>query len=236
MRQFLICALFPLMAVAAPAAAQEEDTAQEDTAQDDEEILETVPVDEGGTESAPPPDEDLDADVFYSGFGLSRASSDFENLKDAINLEVVLGFRIPTVPWVGLEIDLGQTIIPGENEGSSSTGLGGGGGDNCGGLLQPPCPEGQQTETFDPDEFAMQALGASLVLKSTGRFYVLGRLGYRYVATNTEELNENRSGTGFGGGVGYRWGTGQSGVQLQYQQLSEDIDAIGLIFFARTGF
>ena len=71
------------------------------------------------------------------------------------------------------------------------------------------------------------------MLKSPGKFYALGRFGYRYVATTIDELNENRSGTGFGVGAGYRWGKGLSGVQIQYQQLSDDIDAIGITFFAR---
>jgi hypothetical protein len=62
---------------------------------------------------------------------------------------------------------------------------------------------------------------------------VLGRYGYRYIATSIDELNVNRGGTGFGAGVGYRWGKGLSGVELQYKQLSEDVDSIGLTFFAR---
>jgi hypothetical protein len=71
------------------------------------------------------------------------------------------------------------------------------------------------------------------VLKSTGRFYVMGRYGYRYIATSIDELNETRSGTGFGAGVGYRWGKGLSGVELTYKELSDEVDGIGLMFFAR---
>lgn len=248
MRAYLGCALLMLLlSLAEVAYAQDEaaadnaegqaqeEAAEEDTAQSDEEILEAIAVEEGGTESEPPPAEDLDEQVFYSGFGISRVSSDFDNLEDAVNLDVILGFRIPTVPWVGIEIDLGQTVIPGENSGGGGGGLTGGSNTNCGGLLQPPCPEAAAPNTSDPDEFQMQALGASLVLKSTGKFYALGRFGYRYVATSIDELNVNRSGTGFGVGAGYRWGKGLSGVQIQYQQLSDDIDAIGITFFARMG-
>ena len=248
MRSSLTCALLSLLLLTAPSAsaqdeapadAQEDeapaDQAQNDEAQSDEEILETVPVDdeEAGTDSELPPDEDLDEQVFYSGFGLSKVSTDFDNLKDAVNLDVVLGFRIPTVPWVGIEIDLGQTVIPGENKRSNSSS----GGTTCtpAQILLGCTPSGGQTTTNDTDEFAMRAYGASLVLKSTGKFYALGRLGYRYVATSIDELNVNRSGTGFGVGAGYRWGKGLSGVQIQYQQLSDDIDAIGITFFARTG-
>jgi hypothetical protein len=167
-------------------------------------------------------DEELDEQVFYSGMGIGRVSSDFDNLGEAINLEGVMGFRIPTAPWFGLEIDLGQTIIPGENTPEVQSG--------CGGVLQPPCPGA----TGDPDEFAMQALGLSLALKSSGRFYVTGKYGYRYLLTSIDELNEKRSSTGFGVGVGYRWGRGLSGVELGYRQLGEDVDAISLNFFVRT--
>lgn len=211
---------------------------------EDEQILETVPVDEG-TDSAPPSDEELDEQVFYSGFGVGRAESDFRNLGEAINLDIVLGFRIPTVPWFGIELDIAQTIIPGENK-TEEQSFGGGGGTSC--LIDPspadpdgfpngctPSGSGGSPETVsrDRDEFQMQALGLSAAFKSTGRFYVMGRYGYRYIATSIDELNENRSGTGFGAGVGYRWGRGLSGVELSYQELSDQVDALNLVFFAR---
>jgi hypothetical protein len=163
-------------------------------------------------------DEDLDEQVFYSGFGLNRATADFSNLGSAINIEGVMGFRIPTVPWFGIEIDIAQTLIPGENE-------------PCGGPLAPPCPGGA---TSDPDEFAMQGLGLSAAFKSSGRFYVTGKYGYRYVVTSISDLDEQRSGNGFAFGAGYRWGRGLSGVELVYTQVSDDIDSVGLVFFVRA--
>lgn len=219
-------------------------------AQSDDEILRQEDTPSGGT-SVPPPqeeteDEELDEQVFYSGMGITRAESDFANLGEAINLDVVLGFRIPTVKWFGIEIDIGQTIIPGENK-TEEQSLGGG-GNAC--LIDPspldpdgfpngctPSGSGGSPETVsqDPDEFGMQALGISAVIKTTGRFYVLGKYGYRYVATSIDELNESRSGNGLGLGVGYRWGKGLSGVELNYKELSEEIDAVGLTFFARLG-
>lgn len=200
---------------------------------EDEEILQTVPVDEG-TESAPPPedDDDLDEQVFYSGLGLSRVETNFSNLGETINLELVLGFRIPTVKWFGIEIDIGQTIIPGENTGSDPNAP----VSNCDPLdeaLGLCTPGGSEPATRDRDELQMQALGVSAAVKTTGRFYVMGRYGYRYIATSIDELNENRSGTGFGVGAGYRWGRGLSGVELSYKELSEELDAIGLVFYAR---
>ena len=169
-------------------------------------------------------DEDLDEQVFYSGFGINRATADFSNLDSAINIEGVMGFRIPTVPWFGIEIDIAQTLIPGENTPDVQPSQG------CGGLLEPPCPGA----TGDPDEFAMQALGLSAAFKSSGRFYVTGKYGYQYVVTSIRELDDQRSGNSFAFGVGYRWGRGHSGVELGYKQLSDDIDSIGLVFFVRA--
>ena len=216
-------------------------------AQTDEEISKQEPA--GGTDLPPAKyeDDDLDEQVFYSGLGVSRVSTDFENLGEAINLDITLGFRIPTVKWFGIEIDIGQTMIPGENKTQEQSALGGGG---TGCLIDPSpvdpdgfpngCTPGgsdgnEQTISQDPDELQMQALGLSAVVKSTGRFYVLGRYGYRYLATSIDELNETRSGTGFGVGAGYRWGKGLSGVELSYRQIGEEVDSLGLMFFARIG-
>lgn len=202
-----------LALLAGPAAAQSQAPSE------DEQLLEPEKTD--GKQSRDDDeldDEDLDEQVFYSGFGLSRATPDFSNLGAATNIEGVMGFRIPTVPWFGIELDIAQTLIPGENE-------------SCGGPLAPPCPA---DATTDPDEFAMQALGVSAALKSSGRFYVTAKYGYRYVLTSISDLDEQRSGKGFGFGVGYRWGRGQSGVELGYKKLTDDVDSIGLVFFVRA--
>ena len=212
---------------------------------EDEKILEPEPARAEGTTSVPSKqsaeddeldDEELDERVFYSGLGLERVSTDFDNLGEATNLQAVLGFRIPTATWFGLEIDIGQTIIPGTyrdpDPGSPALPPG------CGGALNPCTTPARPAEkgAFDGagDEFGMQALGIGLVLKSTGRFYVTGRYGYRYIATSNDTINEKRSGNGFGAGVGYRWGRGLSGVELSYKQLAEDVDSIGLVFFVRS--
>jgi len=175
-------------------------------------------------------DEELDEQVFYSGMGVERVSTDFDNLGEATNLEVVLGFRVPTAPWFGLEIDIGQTLIPGEYRQPRPAGV------PCIPTPTPGCGEPAEQGAFDSsrDEFAMQALGIGLALKSTGRFYVTGKYGYRYIATSNDTINENRSGNGLGLGVGYRWGRGLSGVELGYKQLAEDVESIGFTFFVRT--
>lgn len=227
----LLPLLFTTLAlVAAPAFAQTED----------EKILEQEAARAEAKKQAPIDDEmddaELDEQVFYSGMGINRVATDFSNLSEAINLDLVLGFRIPTAPWFAVEIDIGQTIIPGENMGPPDPGSPGTPDVNCPGPLcvpgTPPTPP--ENGTNDPDEFGMQALGISAVLKSTGRFYVTGKYGYRYIATSIDELNEKRSGNGLGFGVGYRWGKGLSGVELSYKELAEDVDSVGLTFFIRT--
>ena len=221
-----------------PSEPQSQPQSATSTGSEDEQILEA--------EETPPPrqskadddmdDEELDEQVFYSGLGIERVATDFDNLGEATNLEAILGFRIPTAPWIGLEIDLGQTIIPGTyrdpDPGSPGTPSG------CGPLLTDPCP-GTPAEAGARDgagdEFAMQALGIGLALKSTGRFYVTGKYGYRYLLTSNDDINEqDRSSTGLGLGLGYRWGRGLSGVELGYQELADNVESIGLTFFVRT--
>lgn len=238
MRSTGLSTVIALLALAAaPAFAQSED----------EQILQSDPA-AADAQQAPPEerkqhpkddeidDEELDEQVFYSGLGFERVSTEFDNLGEATNLQAVLGFRIPTVPWVGLEIDLGQTIIPGDYRDPRPAQPA---GPSCSPIPTPGCGTPAQPAekgAFDPegDEFAMQALGLSLALKSTGRFYVMGRYGYRYVATSNEALNEKRSGNGVGFGVGYRWGRGLSGVELSYKELADDIDSVGLVFYVRS--
>ena len=214
---------------AAPVFAQSED----------EEILDQGAPEQGKQSRADDDldDEELDERVFYSGFGVERVTTPFENLGAATNLAGVLGFRIPTAPWLGLEIDLGQTLIPGEyrdpRPAQPAQPLG------CGAPLAPPCttpaqPAERGAYDASGDEFMTQALGLSLALKTSGTFYVTGKYGYRYLITSNDALNENRSGNGFAVGVGYRWGRSLSGVELGYKQLAEDVESIGLTFFVRS--
>jgi hypothetical protein len=183
-------------------------------------------------------DEDLDAQVFYSGMSIERVSTDYDNLGEATNLGATLGFRVPTIPWVGLEIDIGQTIIPGEYR-DPDPGSAGTPDVNCPGPLcvpgEPARPAEHGAADGDGQEFGMQALGIGLAFKSLGKFYVTGKYAYRYIATSNDTVNEDRSGKGLGFGVGYRWGRGLSGVELGYKELAKDVEAIGLTFFVRTG-
>lgn len=228
MREFLSCAMLALLVVMAGPAIGQEEAAPENAAQNDEEILETVPVDEG-TDIEPPPEDDDNA-VSYSSVGLTRVSADFDNLKEAINLDFGIGIRVPTINWISAEINFSQTIIPGENTGQPSSGLGGGGA--CGGLLQPPCPSGggsQGNNTRTSDDLGMTNLGVFAVLRSPGQFYAVGKLGYRYINSSIPEIQEggDKSGTAYGAGIGYRWGKSLSGVEILYTKYSEQLDYLG---------
>jgi hypothetical protein len=205
--------------VAAPALAQ--------TAAEDEQMLETIPVEDSDDSD----DAALDDQVFYSGMGVSRVETDFENLGEAVNLDLTLGFRIPTVKWFGIEIDIGQTIIPGDYQHPRPP------GPSCPPPPLPPTPgcgaPGQAGAT-DPerDDFAMQALGLNAAFKSTGRFYGLARYGYRYLNTSNQTINsQDKSTTGFTVGGGYRWGRGLSGVEIAYKELGESVESLGLTFY-----
>jgi hypothetical protein len=157
---------------------------------------------------------DDEEDVTYTAIGLGRADSGFDNLDQAVNIDLTLGLRVPTIDWISAEIGFATTLIPGENTDGGSGGLFGGGSSG--------------NNTSDPDEFAMNSIAVSGVLRSTGRVYLIGKAGYRYVSTSIEELNESPSGSLLAGGVGWRWGESLSGVELQYTRLTDDIDQISL--------
>lgn len=157
----------------------------------------------------------------YTGMGGAQASADFDNLDEAINLDAVGGFRItPDLAWGSLsaELNLAVTVSPGKNQGQPS-GTGGvlGGGTSC-----TPC-------TADADDLAMQNLGLYLVYRTPGRYYALALAGYGLVNTSIDEISERgRSALGYGAGLGFRFGQETAAIELLYQQVSEDLQTIGL--------
>lgn len=158
-------------------------------------------------------------DITYSSIGLSRISTSFDNVKEAIALDAAMGFRLPNVQWFGVELNLGFTIIPGEVErATNSTGA------SCGGLLQPPC---ETNQTVTQDDFNAFNLGVFAVLRSPGKVFGMGKIGYRYINTSLPELDEERSGTAWGAGFGYRYNDRGGYAELQYTKISDDLDAIG---------
>lgn len=190
------------------------------TSKEEAEILETVPVDEEGTDVPPPSEEQS---VLYSAIGAALVSADFKNVKDAVTLDITLiGFRLPNVSWLGIELNFGTTILPGQVKDRQTTG---GGGDNCGGLLEPPCED--PSTTTSTDDFVANYGGLWAVVRSPTRFYGMGKLGYRYADSNLPELENDRSGTGWGIGGGYRFGS-NGFAELQYTQITADLAATGL--------
>ncbi|MES0875010.1 hypothetical protein [Sinimarinibacterium thermocellulolyticum] len=208
------------------ATAQDEAKASEDQATAEEE---SKPDGSKASDSADRDDDE--ASVTYSGIGLSRVSTDFDNLKEAVNLEGVLGIRVPNLDWIAAEINLSVSIIPGENRGG--TAIIGGSDGNCISENPPlppgctPASEGQQVTTTG-DDFQMQLIGAYLVLRSPGRFYATGKLGYGYQITSIRDIDEReRSGSVYTVGGGWRYGKGLGGVELLYSRFLSDVDAIG---------
>lgn len=156
----------------------------------------------------------------FSGLTFSRVSTDFENLEEAINLGFGLGVRIPSIEWVGLELDTSISVIPGENLGTTRCRTGSGLGS-----LPADCPN----DTRSGDELQMQVITLYGALRSPGRFFGVGKLGYRYMNTTIPELEEDgRSGTAWVLGAGYRYNERGGTVELLYTQISDKMDAIGL--------
>lgn len=214
--------------------------AQESQTSETPETTDTVPVqsaadDEDKDKDKKDDDKDRDprSNVTYSSFGLTRASTDFDNLGKPINLSAVLGIRVPTLELISAEIDLSTTLIPGENDGrtASSGGLGGGGG----GLLDPilggggdegEAPAGNFTQSSD--DLLLNTIGVFGVLRSPGDFYAVGKYGFRYIQSSIQELQEEASGTAYAIGGGYRYGS-DGGVELTYSKYSDFIDYISLV-------
>lgn len=159
-------------------------------------------------------DDNPASEVTYSGIGIARTSTSFDNVNDAVSLDSVLGFRIPGVNTFGIELNLGFTLIPGETEDGG-----------CG--VFDPCD--RNTSSADGD-FQALTLGAFGAFRSPGRFYGMGKLGYRYINSNLPELQEDRSGGAWGAGLGYRYNPRGGFVELAYTRFSDDLNNLGLSF------
>lgn len=164
----------------------------------------------------------------YTGVGASRLSADFDNLKDAYNLDAIGGYNIvPSQPWgrISAELNLGVTVSPGKNEGQPAAGgggglIGGGGGTAAGGRNT------QSDNDLQSFIFTLQAF-----YRTPGRLYGIGSVGYGLVTTSIEEIDERgRSAVNFGGGVGFKFGEETAAVELLYTKVSEDLQTIGIRF------
>lgn len=200
-----ISALLALLVVAALPARAAED-------------LKTIPVDDSTRDDKPAKRHES---VTYSGIGLTQVSTSFDNLKSAVNLGITLGFRVPTFDIFGAEVEIGTTIIPGERKDIPQCTSGGG---PLGGTVTQNCP-GKYTQS--QNELQMNNIAVFGVLRSPGRLYGMGKYGYRYINSSIEELQENKSGSAWGLGAGYRWGESLSGVEAFYTHFSPDVKYLG---------
>jgi hypothetical protein len=179
---------------------------------------------------------DADDAIFYSGIIAQRMDVDFANIEAPINLGFRGGVTVPGLTWLGAEFAGSFSVIPGENRGGSGGLIGGGGGGGSGspcpdptGLTCPPEEPPSQPTTASSEDLQLFDLGLYLVGRTPGRFYGHGRIGYRYLQSNLDEVTrDDRSGTAFAGGLGYRYGKGLGGIELSYGRLSDTIDYIGL--------
>lgn len=177
-------------------------------------------------------------DITYAGISAQRVTTNFDGIGGAINLSAVAGIRIPTIDWIGAEMEVGQTIIPGKNDNPNSgvlgkaacvidnpptppgcTPAGGGGGGGGGGSSAPSGSEG---------DFTMTSIAIGVALRSPGRFYATGKIGYRYFITNFQELDDKRSGAQWSAGLGWRWGQTLSGVEALYTDYAPGVHGIGV--------
>jgi hypothetical protein len=166
----------------------------------------------------------------YTGVGASRMSTDFDNLKEAFNLDAVGGYNItPALPWgrITAELNLSVTVAPGKNEGQPQTtttpgGVLGGGGSTT-----------TQSGTFTQSNDDLQAfvLNLQAIYRTPGRLYAMGSLGYALTNTSIQEIEDNgRSHFTFGAGGGFKFGEETAAVELLFTRVSEDLQTIGIRF------
>ena len=185
---------------------------------------------------------------FYNSFKIQQIESDFDNLDEAFNFgTVVAGFRLPgDLKWLAFEIDLSQTVIPGENQGPPPGGGVGGGGGGGGGVI--PLPGGggggdgggsQSSGNFtnDRDDLQIFSGGISLVARSTGQYYAGAKVGYSKLFQATIDEIDGESDIGFGVLAGLRFGNSvdSSSVELEYSEIAGDLTSLGISFITRFG-
>jgi hypothetical protein len=149
--------------------------------------------------------------TFYSGIGAERASADFDNLGNAVNFAFNSGLSLLNAQWLGAEIAGSVTLIPGDNSGGS-------------GVFG-----GQGNTTGSSSDFQMFTLGLYAAVRTPGTLYATGRIGYRLLQSSIVEIEDDgRSGSAWGAGAGWRYGSGLGGVELGYMRYSSLVDAVSL--------
>jgi hypothetical protein len=217
-----------LLLAAAPQALAQAESGDEGS---DAAPVDTIPVNVRDEESAvqrgDAPEEERKA-VLFATVGLSHVSSPFANVEDAVNMDVSLGAGLPWpyLDWFGAEIALAFTVVPGEYRGARPC-------EETGAL--PPLSPGEVAcaagfYTRSQNELQMTNLGAFGVLRTPGRFYALGKYGWRYIASSIDEIQEgDRDGPAWAAGAGWRFGYGRlTGLELSYSDYSEQLEMVTL--------
>src|SRR6185312_1521696 len=127
-------------------------------------------------------------DITYASLSVNRTDIGLDKVGSLVNIGFASGIRIPTIDWIGAELAGSATIIPGKNSNQSSGILGkadciggvpnvppgctlpgGGGGGGGGGSNNTPSTQ-DDAQTFD--------IGIYAVVRTPGRFYATGRIGW----------------------------------------------------------
>ena len=191
-------------------------------------------VDAGDDEEA---EERTSSDsVTFSGGGLSKVSSNFDNVADAINIDGTIGFRIPTVNWFSVELNLSQTVqgtdiksIP-QCSTTTQTGTNPVTGQPIFTTTNGDCP-GKYTTTDQRQQFGVFSFGVFASLRTPGSFYGLAKIGYRTVNSSLEEHQDQGSGSAYGVGAGYRWSSRSlAGAEVVYNKYGDLFSSISLNF------
>lgn len=174
--------------------------------------------------------------VTFSGGGLSKVSANFDNVADAINIDGTIGFRIPTVNWFAVELNLSQTVqgtdiksIP-QCATTTQTGTNPVTGQPIFTTTNGDCP-GEYTTTDQRQQFGVFSFGVFASLRTPGSFYGLAKIGYRTVNSTLDEHQDQGSGSAYGVGAGYRWSPRSlAGAELVYNKYGDLFSSISLNF------
>lgn len=191
-------------------------------------------------------DSGAEPNPFYNAFKIQQLKADFDDLDEAFNFgSVVAGFRLPgELKWLGVEIELSQTVIPGENnaQGGLFGGGGGSGGEDCsdpGEIAGVNCTvtQGSANNSGDTDDFGVLSGGIYAVARSTGQYYVGARAGYSSIFNSSIEVIDGESDFSYGVLAGLRFGNNvdSSSVELEFGEMAADIEVLSLNFITRFG-
>ena len=202
--------------------------------------LPALAVDDGSKDA-----EELDegdASVTYSSGGFSKISiDDFQldsnttlKFDDPVAITGTVGYRVPSFPGLGLELDFATAIIPGQITVRDCTTTGGTPANPITGT--PATPGTTRCDESDGGDVGVNIIALNAVYRSQGKFYGMGKVGYGYARANIEGLPEKRSGSSYALGVGYRWSAlSKNSVELVIGEANKVFQTTGLNFIYGFG-